>query len=356
MELTQERKFEFGFGVGFFVFYPVDKNIKKGDFVNNFKNFLNKQTNISNIIFDVTSVRTTIEFIVYLPQKNQKDLIKDILLIDEFGLLKSEQFFVKMVNCNSFSSVIFIKPIGAYKKHNFSDSVIIIRKYFEDIIKTSNDIHFKIQGPSPAHLELFVFSSAKLEDQLTYEYSELAGYDSVNIIYNPDNLKGHSIEQIISLKLAPYFNLYYSYEKTREDALHKVVTFLNTYALLLKENKKIKFWDIKKKYFNFPEMIRLSWIKLAEYEISNAELQENIQITTARIAKSEYQNKLSGIVKRYMEGHVKLDIQNIPTKTYYDTLTFLENRHLNYSNLIVAFLSAIIGGAIGSIISLLCNR
>ena len=97
MELTQERKFEFGFGVGFFVFYPVDKNIKKGDFVNNFKNFLNKQTNISNIIFDVTSVRTTIEFIVYLPQKNQKDLIKDILLIDEFGLLKSEQFFVKMV-------------------------------------------------------------------------------------------------------------------------------------------------------------------------------------------------------------------------------------------------------------------
>jgi len=281
----RDAEFKYGLGIGSFIFSTDNRKMQPAEFLKRLEKFLNKQTNISDVKINILAeafrysrdsqksfykpinyypafALGNIEFTLYLPEKNQKQLS---IIPEWIKPAENEKFYVR-IKYDYGLPVAFVKPINITSKYDVSQSIFIVRKYIESIIKdSSEDVKFRIQGPSPAHVDVYVFANKQLKDIIAYEYNEAEGYNRINVFYNPNKITENESMEYIFYSSAGILGEYYLWEARKGFIMLEVNEFYKIYGLLLKISEKTAFFDILSKYYFLPKLIQKSFLKLSEY-------------------------------------------------------------------------------------------
>jgi hypothetical protein len=290
---------------------------------------------------------SAIEFEIFLPYRIQAQLYGiEEKLLDTY----TEKFFVS-INYSFYFPIVIVEPIKPTKISDASKAVSILWKFFKKEINTELEKHiiFEILGPSPFHIEI-VIQPVIPDDEDDWHFNpELKigyGYDKYVINYNNSLIKDSSEAfEYLKYKIIDEFGLYYKFEQLKIEQMHNWSDIYEQIDIL---RGAIKYKWFRKIYFRLLERGRLINIltnKLIDFE-SKAIFNNNDR---NREFKELYRQE-DNLFKQVIEKDYYDDYE-YPVNQAKELLCFIEGRRIKNIEIIIALISAIIGGVIGAILT-----
>lgn len=299
--------------------------------------------------------RFKIEFDLYLPLRIQKELFK-FKTIERTPRTYTEKFRIHM-HYTYHLPVTFVECVNPSKVNNPSDGVIVLRKFLEkEFEKSKSDfIRFEWLGPSPFHVNCYIHKGKPTDDGLTdwTFYSERPhikyGYDVVDFYFNPKSFKNvEDVMPLIKEESSHELGFFYKFNQGRSKKIRKwsqidtIIEELNS----IQGMKGIKGGF--KRTFCRNKIISQAITAIAELETDIISLKDFIQVSLDSI----YSGKEVIIFKTDIDKAIQLDY-SYPTKEMTQLLNFFEQRRVKSLEMLIVIISAIIGGSIGALITIL---
>jgi len=297
----------------------------------------------------------TIEFELHIPYRIQAE----ILQINEELLRTYTEKFKVSIRYTYHCPVTLVELISPSNEGEPSFAVIVVREFIkQELEKQKSDyIQFECLGPSPFHVDCYIKKSDKDDNKKTkwdIEAERVAekGYDDIIFYYNPEIFK--------SVQDAKHFIFY-----DIEDELGFFYYIVQTEVLKMKnwnnieqlENKLISIQKEKgikgilKRIFSCSKLLNDAFISVAEFESEELYFQNFIQEHFRYI----YSKKEESVFKYFLRNEIDEKF-TYPVKQLIQLLTLFESRRTKSIEILVVLLSAIIGGAIGSLLTLIVTR
>lgn len=296
-----------------------------------------------------------IEFEIYIPFQIQAQILKK-----EIERLKTftEKFRV-WIRSNFFFPVTFVEPVNPSQESSPSSAVRIVREFLEREFKDSKSdyIRFESLGPSPFHADCFVEpreapSYGEIEWRFDHRYISRKGFNKVMFSFNSKfftetvKAKRALVKEILS-----ELGFFYYVVQTE-------VVKMNKWTLI--ENLVKQLIDIHRKggIRNFIRKIFVSHKELNEAFISIAEFESN-ELFLHSVITRNYRNVYSGNIDTYFQPYIDQEIKGssaYPTKQANQLMSLFESRRIKRVEIFVLLISAMIGGVIGSLVTILLSK
>lgn len=368
------------FGVGCFNF-NVNKNppfkFKGSTYQNDLKKFLDLIPGISNISIDFGNMENFhvndslekpelqgglgvfpyidfgfISFDLLIPFENQKELIKTSFNEREYVFTYTEKFRVH-IEYDYYLPIAYIIPLKPEKTTDTAQAVRIVREFLLDESKKLDDyIKFEVLGPSPFHAD-FKFKPVEKNKEKFWlfdmEIQKSKGYDEISIEYNilmiDDIWEAFSV---FHYYVNSEFGLYYIFIQDKNVINKKWIGITNLVDEIteIQNQKLIKFLKNPFKYSNLLKETYLTITKFESYELSTKNRQKN----ELKELLSNEENYLGHYIKKEMGKKGEY-----PSKQIFSLIEFLENRRSKTTQMYVVLAASLIGGIIGSIMTMIAN-
>jgi hypothetical protein len=303
--------------------------------------------------FPYASEFLQIDFDIYIPKRLQDELRPGIS-----ENINTEKFRIHIEDSYHFP-VTFIEPIEAGSKSSPSSSIFIIRKFLEQQFTEKNFefIRFDFLGPSPFHADFYLMEDAneKLEkndyDINGYYVNHIStkGYNAFDMRYKKNTHPSlEESKEALFLELSSEAGLFYSLVhdrilQTREwEKLEGLVDYL------LETSKATGFKGVWNKVFTLSKQVQDIIILLSEFE-SN-------QIWASSIRKINCRQLINARRRSYLKAYIDEELDEFPdypVRQIKDIIDLLENRRSKTVDNTIVVIAAVIGGIIGSLLTLL---
>jgi hypothetical protein len=367
----------FGVGCFHFGFFPEAGSSRTGkDYVAKLRDALEAITNINSVEIDAADdfldidlgrdfegealkssqsffpceqCQIEIKFTIVIPKRVQDALFQDCGIPHS---LDSERFSVHISYGFYFPfTVVLVNDPAADCEP--SDGVILIREFLEREFKKLHPeaIRFECLGPSPFHADFFLEEEADdcAPTGTICEREERRGYDCIRFKWHVGILRNRS-EAFESLHTHIETQLQFFYQLNHL-SLQRALGWSEFSDSLRSLTDKHRAAGVRAVWFNTfragPE-IHDAMITLAEFE--GADLQnlhetkrQLISLTSAELFEAELQ--------RYVQKEFD-EFDKFPVEQAGRILTLLESRRSKRLNIVVTLLAAIVGGAVGALLTL----
>lgn len=249
--------------------------------------------------------------------------------------------------------VCFVEPLNPTALSYGSEAVVLVRRYLEkEINEQSKMVRFDFLGPSPFHSNCYLSpASSKGEDVDEFKLTriETRGYDTLHFEYNPlvfrtsEEAKDELFE-ILTDELSLFYGGVLIGAKAQSE--WEKIQDLLTKLIKPKENMNLAKRIITR--------LRRGRI-ISDIHAKIAELEGN-QILTDIEFMTRYRNTYVKDEPAFFQTYVddlRKENAPYPTQQVSALIQFLESRRSQAIEMFVVLASAIIGGVIGSVLTLL---
>jgi hypothetical protein len=290
------------------------------------------------------------EFNVYIPTRLHKELMPDAMV------LSCENFHIHIKDLYYFF-VTIIYPLGDIDNNEPSDAVPLVREFLEKEFSRINEkkVRFECLGPSPFHANFFVAPAVdeniiKLgKDGFFCENENLPGYNKITIFYDSLNITTDTelrdrIWQVLSDELAIYY-FTTLIRNTHVDKWSKLEQMIQD--LIAIENIPLHKRTVKQ------VLTGGSRIKQAILSITNFES----ELIWDKFEVDQNQKRMTvsrenPIIKAQFDA-LDFECPKYPVDQLKSIVSFLEKKHTKLSDNFVVLVSAILGGAVGALLTLM---
>ena len=378
--MEQPIKVSMPFGVGCFGFgimKPPPFQLQGGEYVSQLQSTLEKISTISDInietgrdfeafsfefennipeldegygFFPPPSLDLEISFKLYIPARIQKQLYDGI----ELAIQPCEKFHVTIRNTYHFP-VTFVELLEDTTEYDSSSGVVVVRKYLEKEFKNidSELIRFESLGPSPFHANFMLCKDSENEHKnhlgFRCEISQQRGYDRVIFYYKPEYFDTlSSARDILFYELGDELGVFYKTVLSDVVRMHKWYSLNERVQNVLSAQKQ-------KGMFRICLNLARNYREIHDIAIELCQFEAN-ELMCLSEAEKDFKDFFTDTAIPYLEPFLKKQIESLnryPCRQIRDVLGLLETRRSNLAGAIIVLISAIIGGAVGSLITLL---
>jgi hypothetical protein len=376
---------ETSFGVGCFHFWLLKKapyTINVSEYINEVRGALQRITTINNIyIPHIFTSKVDFEykiadskpralskgddyfprspflqmhFDLYIPFRIQKELYtRESKLMKTF----TENFRVYMLY-DIYSPVTFVEPLNPSEKPNPSQAVMIVRQYLRREVNTPNsEIKFDVLGPSPFHAEYYLTpfedgSKNKDGPPIEMQCLKLKGYDEINFYYDKSFFSNLSeARETLFYILRPELGLFYKLELNN---LRSMQEWVSVQGVL----EKIVPSDVKKRSLPLISgtLLRGRHIKKLFTSIIIFECNDIFRTTEVTEEYDRVYSKEEPTFLKYYIDKQRENKPSYPTRQINELALFFENHRSKALEMLVVLLSALLGGAAGSLLTIVLSR
>lgn len=289
-----------------------------------------------------------IRFDVFIPSRFQREL-----LWDRDKEIMTELFRV-YINGTLWVPVTFVVPIEPRCNRRPSNSVVIVREFLsKEIRKLENEyISFNALGPSPFHADFHIIcdqSSPQNENTLNVDWVPQSGYDEVLFKFE-GSMPTESPEETAELIFDEFkdeIGLFYDTALTRDRSFQEWGLIESSFNDLVDIQNTKGIRGFLKKLF-CSRQLNSAYVSIAEYDSDYSRL--------GMVYKKKVENYYSGIQMECFRNSIEQEISDLPvfpTNERIRVLEFLEGRRISSIQALTLLAAAIVGGAVGVLITLL---
>lgn len=366
------------FGIGCFHF-GVKKNspfdFKGSEYLTNLNNALSKISSLTNLKIDtdedfknfelsITEATKNLEndegyfpyslifevvFNLYIPFRIQAEIIDTE---EKYLSTFSEIFKVKIIQ-SYYLPVAIIETINPTKENDPSSAVQIVREFIRrELTDDKSDyIRFECLGPSPFHCDFFIEPQKPDEDDdwlFSPEEELQKGYDNLTIYYNSDKIKdANEALEYLSSSIQDEFGFFYKCIQSKKAKMHNWQNIQENLNTLLEIQNATGLKGIFQRYFKRPKLIGKLFTDITTFEgsdIFNSGMQQNEYKETFSVKDITF---FKSLIDKELEEEL-----DYPVKQTTDLIHFFESRRVKSLELITALSAAILGGAIGALLTI----
>jgi hypothetical protein len=291
-----------------------------------------------------------ISFELYIPFRIQAELGNTE---EKFLRTFSEKFKIHLFQSYYFP-VAIIETLNPSKENDPSKAVQIVREFIRKELTPvkSPFIRFECIGPSPFHLDCYIKPEKPQEVNANWLINPIEsierGYDKIIFYYNSKEIKDsdEALEYVMS-SIMDEFGLCYKYIQLRQAKMHSWAAIQN----LLQELQEMQTAKGIKGYFSRlfkrPALIGKLFTDLAGFEAGD--------IFDEKILQNEYDEVYRIKDELYFKTFIDKEFRQkyeYPVKQITDLVKFYEGRRVKSVELIIAIIAAILGGAIGAMVTI----
>lgn len=296
-----------------------------------------------------------IKFEVYIPFRIQAKLSRE----KEIYLTTFTEKFKVSVYQTYHLPVAFVETVNPSQECDPSSAVQIIREFLRQEFKNLKPgiIQFECLGPSPFHANFFIKNevieeSNKANWRFKTKYLIGGGYDNIEFYFNqevfnnPEKAKEGLIEELTYE--AGFFYYIQSLHVQKMHSWREIEKILD--RLIYIHGKKLTKKGLRD-FFIFPHLISKAFMSIVEFKVSEFSCSDSIRNDYNDV----YSHQEEEYLKSYIDEQIKKDY-SYPTEDMHKLIDFLEGRRTKTIEYFIALLSAILGGAIGSILTILLSK
>lgn len=297
-----------------------------------------------------------IEFEVYIPSRIQAELLEErrVELLRTF----TENFKVSIHYTYHFP-VTFVQPLRPSEKNSPSESVQIIREFLKQKLESSGDeyIQFECLGPSPFHVDCYIRSGESecaSKGDWKFEAKRLSkkGYD--DMIFNFDQeMFGEASEamDVIMEDTGDELGFFYNVVQSEVERMFDWEPLQDSVTKLVGIQRMNGIKGIWKRAFVRSKLINENFPNIAEFEGNDIYVQNIIQKDYRNI----YLDRKNEYFRYYVDNQIK-ERFIYPTKEMHQLISFFESRRAKSVEVFVVLISAILGGSIGALLTILLTK
>jgi hypothetical protein len=299
--------------------------------------------------FDPVLPYFELEFKVYIPFRIQSELIS----CPEEHLGTGTETFKLYFKHDWYGPVSFVECVGAGLESQPSTAVQICREYLIRELKSAKSIlKFDFLGPSPFHADYFLVGDEQSKNEyegFACEHTKLPGYDKLVFLYAPHTASSEDevferLRAALSQELAFFYSL-----KTKAvgrmrnwEAINSVVLEILDYEA--EDSKK----SMLAKLFKKPRLFRKAFREIGVFK--------GQCMVDKSFLKREYSDiyasgKHDTHLKYQLDNEISSDL-DYPIQETIELLTYFDNRDAKVTELMVVIFASLIGGIVGSLITL----
>jgi len=243
------------------------------------------------------------------------------------------------------------------KENSPSSGVVVVRKFIEKQFEEidSKFIRFESLGPSPFHSDFLLCEDKEnTQDEprgFRCDLVQQRGYDLAIFYYNHDfydtleNARG-----ALFYELEEELGVFYKIVHSEVMRMHTWDALNNRVQSVLSAQKEKGIFRICLNLVRNYQKLNETAIELSQFEASN--------IWSASEAEKDFKDLFSDNAVPFLEPILRKQIESsysYPCSQIRDVLTLLETRRSNLMGAIIVLISAILGGTVGSVITLLAT-
>jgi len=297
--------------------------------------------------------RLKIEFDIYLPYRLQRELLS----FDREPSTHTERFRIYIHN-HYYFPVMFVELIEPSEDCEPSDSVAIIReflkKHFEE--SKSDYVRFDYLGPSPFHADFFLQPGVTQEQEFDNsgfrcEKLHQKGYDRIDFFFDPsvyenaNQAKDHLFGEFgLGSEIAVFYRTVHQ-NRMKMRSWEQLQYLVNELVKAHETGGVKALWNT---IFKVPKQIRELVISVAAFETNELFIDHDIQ--------TAYRTLTHDRKELFIDSYLKAEMQDLPAykcSQIRDLVELLETQRSKTTEGIITILAAILGGAIGAVITLL---
>lgn len=315
-----------------------------------------------------------ISFTIYIPYRVQVELLglasiaRETIKGDsdkEFASLT--ETFTETFNISIYQTfwlpVAFIDPVNPCEPGSSpSTAVQIIREFLKQEFKKVDSpcINFDFLGPSPFHADFYVFekhdesnnAEQRPADIFACDYWPMPGYDKIVFRYDPkhyslDEAKAYAKYKILD-ELGFFYNVIQERVLTRR-SWDEVNDIIIDRLISMQRSEGVR--GFSERLLKGPRLISEALILIAEFESE--------YLRSDSVRRREYIDLYQKSPESCVKHLIDKEIQNqyiYPTEQMRALINQFESRRANITEVLFVLLSAILGGVIGSLITIFLSR
>ncbi|MFW6116184.1 MAG: hypothetical protein ACOC6F_00520 [bacterium] len=290
-----------------------------------------------------------IEFEIFIPKRIQRQLLPR----DREPRARTERFRVYVRNPYCFP-VTFVESICAEPGGEPSEGVIVVREFLRDAFEQSDDngLAFDWLGPSPFHADFFLLEGTEEQayDRRGFVCGQVPGkgYDTFVFHFDPCRYDGPTdAKDAWFREFGDELGLFYRGVHAR---IMRVRRWENVESLvddLLALFRRRGLRAVLGRIVRAPGQIREATIALVEFERHDLGVAYDMQV--------QYADLVAIVGEPYIDRAIRAEMNNrldYGSRQTRDIIELLESRRARAVEQGVVLLSAILGGAVGALITM----
>lgn len=295
-----------------------------------------------------------IEFEVYIPFRIQAQLLEEKV---EFLKTFTEKFDV-LIRYTYHLPVTFVQPIDPSEKSTPSDAVIIVRRFLEQEFKKSkfDYTQFENLGPSPFHINCYIESEqTQCDSELDWgfhaERLSQKGYDDIVFNFNQKIFaEANEAKDAIMEEIQDELGFFYDVVQSEVVKMFDWEPIQDSVSELIAVQRLKGIKGIWKKVFVLSKLINEAFTAIAGFESGD--------ICINNITQRDYRDIYLGREEQYFQSDIDKQMKErfvYPTKQTGELISFFESRRVKSVEILVVLTSAILGGVIGALLTILLS-
>jgi hypothetical protein len=290
-----------------------------------------------------------ISFDLLIPARMQKQLSVDPVFSTETERFKLDIYY------RYHLPVAVIQPVNPSSESDPSNAVIIVRELLEREVGQQQQslVDFQVMGPSPLHANFYLTAvpadRLPIEWDFDLEVESKRGYDRYDFFFNESHFSdAEEALDVLQLHLLDELDLYYLITQREAQKLHAWEGIGALTDELIDLHRKRGFRAFLKRTFKSSRLVNETFVSLAEFE--------GDQILGANYIREAYRHTYKADTVPYLREMVDRNMAEraaYPTEQVRSLLQLFETRRLSATELRVVLISAISGGAVGAVVTVL---
>jgi hypothetical protein len=292
------------------------------------------------------------QFDVYLPFRVQAELTDDYAP-DETC---SERFRVYM-RYTYHGPVAFVQVLEPSHRPSPSAAVRVVREFLaRELGDDRQPVIFESLGPSPFHADCYLNAVSQETNGerpvLDTTIRQQKGYDAIHFTLHPHEITetDELLETVIE-RLADELILYYAIETYRVRSMNEWEQLEELFDQLTRFSSQLSLGRRLVGLLGWSRQLNKLYSLLVQFEISQLFARRSLE----REVRDLYKTEEPRYLRPYMDEAVK-DLDVYPTAQVGRMADFLEKRRQKTLELFIVFLSALIGGIVGSLMTMMFHR
>jgi hypothetical protein len=293
-----------------------------------------------------------ITFGLYIPSRIQSDLIGGTVKYSLYGI---ERFKVTILS-SYYGPVAFVECVDVLSEdYEPSTAVQVVREFLKkEFSKIDSEITFEFIGPSPFHVDFYISNkeNEKIINKIELIESEQKSYNKIVFKYNEDIFETED-EALLDIYYELSDELALFYAITRENVIQ-----MRSWNNIEESLEQLNLMNQDQGYYKYlrnkclasklrKKIINSLYVFKAENEL--------YQHRVNHWVKEMYDNSVVVYLKKYIETKSGRE-SHYPVDSVCDWMKHMEDSSMKYFEISATFSSAIIGGIIGSAITLIWGK
>jgi hypothetical protein len=291
-----------------------------------------------------------LQFSIHIPFRVQADLI-------DTTITRLETFtedFLTSIYYRYHGPVAFVTPINPTAPAAGSIAVMIVREFLRRHFSRQDKsyIRFEVLGPSPFHADCAVTADESMDATASVLFQSTPtprlGYDLITFSYAPTALQDleHARTELFDT-IPDELGLFYEIVQLRSEQMYRWDYISGMMDQLVAMQRDTGLRPAIRRAFKTRKLITLSYLLLADYEAERVLAKSTIE----RDYADSYSQPTPHFFRKQIDNEISRDFV-APTDASLRIVELADKRHTKRIDTIVVLTSSVLGGAIGSLLTL----